>query len=91
MLVLVAHNNNSKAELTTIKGDICDIEEIRDACRDATTVIHSAAHIDVSSLPDEKKLHLVNVKGKTLDKLFTTALMITVIDSPEPSSYFKLA
>ncbi|XP_072049335.1 3 beta-hydroxysteroid dehydrogenase/Delta 5--_4-isomerase type 4-like isoform X2 [Amphiura filiformis] len=57
------YNNNSNANLKSIKGDICELEQLRKACRDATIIIHSAAFIDVSTLPDEKKLQMVNVKG----------------------------
>ncbi|XP_072048695.1 3 beta-hydroxysteroid dehydrogenase/Delta 5--_4-isomerase type 4-like [Amphiura filiformis] len=59
----VAYNNNSKAKLKSIKGDICELGQLSEACRDATAIIHSAAFIDVSSLQDEKKLHMVNVIG----------------------------
>ncbi|XP_072048390.1 NADPH-dependent 3-keto-steroid reductase Hsd3b5-like [Amphiura filiformis] len=57
------YTNNSQATIKYVKGDIGDIDQLQSAFQDATTVIHSAADISVTTSPDIEKLQRVNVKG----------------------------
>ncbi|XP_072049936.1 3 beta-hydroxysteroid dehydrogenase/Delta 5--_4-isomerase type 3-like [Amphiura filiformis] len=57
------YTNNSQATIKYVKGDIGDIDQLQSAFQDATTVIHSAGDISVTTSPDKEKLQRVNVKG----------------------------
>ncbi|XP_013791890.1 3 beta-hydroxysteroid dehydrogenase/Delta 5--_4-isomerase type 1-like [Limulus polyphemus] len=49
--------------MKVIQGDVCNAEDIEDACIGVDCVIHTAAVISVGLFPDKDKMHSVNVEG----------------------------
>ncbi|XP_071178127.1 3 beta-hydroxysteroid dehydrogenase type 7-like isoform X1 [Mytilus edulis] len=54
---------NCDNTITSIIGDIQDVELVTRACKGVDAVFHLASKIDVSLLPDVKSMYDVNVKG----------------------------
>ncbi|CAC5379155.1 unnamed protein product [Mytilus coruscus] len=49
--------------ITSIIGDIQDVDSVTRACQGVDAVFHLASKIDVSLIPDVKSMYAVNVKG----------------------------
>ncbi len=51
--------------VSSIVGDITNINDVRSALNGVQAVIHTASLISVGPIPDVQALHNVNVKGET--------------------------
>lgn len=64
---IVAYENNleheKKKPMKVIVGDVRNLEDLNEAFRGVTSVVHSAACVDTNLFPDEDKLEGVNVRG----------------------------
>ncbi len=55
---------SGKTKIKAITGDIRDFQEVLDAVDGVDAVIHTAAMIDVTLIPDYKTMEDINVRGK---------------------------
>lgn len=64
-------------QITT--GDIRNSRQLTQALKDVDVVIHCAALVDLSYIPNEEELHSVNVEGKWVLMQFTPIKLIMFV------------